>query len=248
VIAVQVLAAIHVYKTGRPFYWLFAIWVFPVVGILAYFVVEILPTLRRSRRFSAPSFNLLDAIIPGRELGRLKENLELSDTVENRKALAEYYQRNGQWDEAIPLYEGCLRGPFKDDPAVHLMLAEAHFLAGHQEQARQLLEKVSQLDPKYEPTRRDFYLGRICEDEGRTAEARQYYEKIVTKFSGEEVRVRLALILEEAGETARAREIFADIVRRMRGAAAHYRHEQRHWRNLAHQGLKRLSQPQDSKR
>jgi hypothetical protein len=244
---IQILTLIHSLRSGRGYHWVWIILIVPLgLGAVIYFFVEILPRLRQgrfSRYYHAPhQWNLLDWLMPGRELNRLKEILDLSDTVENRRALAEYYQHHEQYEDAIFLLEGCLRGPFKDDPALHLVLAEAHFLAGQYSQAHQLLEKINRTDPRYEPVRRDFILGRICEVYDQKAEAIQQYEKIVAKFSGEEVRVRLALLLEEAGDAPKAKFILTDVVRRLKGAAAHYRHDQREWHQLAKVTLKRLAE------
>jgi len=247
VVPFQIIAVIHALKAGKYFPWVWLIFIFPGIGAAIYFFMEVLPSRRRNTQFHF-NWNLLDFVIPGREYQRLKENLELSDTIENRKALAEYYQRHDRWEEALTLLEGNIRGPFKDDPALHLELAETYFQAGRLDQSRECLEKVERFNAKYEPSRRDFFLGRICEENQQKDQALEYYEKILTKYPGEEVRVRLALLLEQRGDSARAREILADVVRRLRGAASHYRREQKQWYDLARQNLKRLNQSQTSDR
>ena len=45
----QILCAVHVMKTGRPYYWIFIVMFAPMVGMIAYFIVEILPELTGSR-------------------------------------------------------------------------------------------------------------------------------------------------------------------------------------------------------
>ena len=242
VVVIQILLAIHAIKTGR-YFWIWLIVFIPLIGCVVYFIMEVLPTLRSTRSLQSPT-NLLDMVMPGREFQRLKDNLELSDTIANRRALAEYYQRHGEFEEAIPLLEGCLRGPFKDDARMHLELAEGHYLAGHYDKARELLAKLKSIDEKFEWVKRDYFLARIFEEEGNRTGALGLYESILPQFSGEEVRVRVGLLLEDYGDTQRARDIFSDVVRRLRRAASHYRREQREWVALAKQGLRRIEQGQ----
>jgi hypothetical protein len=236
---IQIAAAVHVLRTRNSFYWLWIIFFLPPLGAIIYFFVEIYPSLR-SGQMSNPITALLDWWDPKREYYRLKENLELSDTVANRKALAEYHLKNGDYPQGIDLYRGCLRGPFKDDATVHLDLARAHFLAGEHEEAKQLLEKLRQMAPNYEPHKRDFLLARSLEELGDTQTAIIFYEKVQIGLTHEEARVRLALLLEERGERQKAKSIYVDVVRRMKKAAHHYRREQKEWWRTAQERLKEL--------
>jgi hypothetical protein len=47
--ALQLLLIIHVLKTRRDFFWIYLLIFLPLVGGLAYIVVEILPGIGRSR-------------------------------------------------------------------------------------------------------------------------------------------------------------------------------------------------------
>ena len=49
ILAAQVLCAIHVVRTGRPYWWLFLIVMVPAVGVIVYFLAELLPGLLGSR-------------------------------------------------------------------------------------------------------------------------------------------------------------------------------------------------------
>jgi len=238
--AVQLLAAVHVIQSRRSFYWLWIIFFLPPIGAVVYFFVEIYPTLRTTP-IGNPITALLDWWYPQREYFRLKENLELSDTVANRKALAEYHLEHGDYSQGVDLFRGCLRGAFKDDAGIHLDLARAHFCAGEAREAKLLLEKLLKLAPNYEPNRRDFLLGRVSEELGQNSDAISFYEKVTMGPTHEEARVRLALLLEKRGDRQKAQTIYTDVVRRMKKAARHYRHEQREWWQTAQARLKEMS-------
>ena len=50
VLLIQLCFAYHALKTGRPYWWLFVIMGFPVIGCLLYYFVEVFPTSRESRK------------------------------------------------------------------------------------------------------------------------------------------------------------------------------------------------------
>lgn len=237
---IQLCAAVHVLRARHPISWLWVIIFLPPVGAIVYFLVEVRPNIRY-QPLSNPVTALLDWWNPRREFLRLKEELELSDTVANRKALAEHHLRHGEYAQGIDLYRTCLRGPFKDDAGVHLDLARAHFHAGQYDEAKHLLERLRQISPTYEAQKRDFFLARSFEEMGNKEDALTMFEKVTTGPMHEEARVRQALLLEEQGQKQKARTIYADVVRRMKKAAHHYRRDQREWWLTAQERLKELS-------
>ena len=48
-IIVQIALVVHVIKTGRNTMWIWAIVMLPAIGSVAYFIIEILPTLMQTR-------------------------------------------------------------------------------------------------------------------------------------------------------------------------------------------------------
>ncbi len=70
ILAIQVGLIVHVIKTGRNMVWIMAIGLLPLVGALAYVVVEILPSMsgsRTARRAKSGVGRLLD---PDKDLRR----------------------------------------------------------------------------------------------------------------------------------------------------------------------------------
>ena len=49
ILGAQVLCVIHVVRPGRPYWWIFLIVMVPLVGILVYLIVEVLPGVLGSR-------------------------------------------------------------------------------------------------------------------------------------------------------------------------------------------------------
>jgi hypothetical protein len=78
ILAAQVLCAIHVVRTGRPYWWLFLIVMVPAVGVIVYFVAELLPGLlgsRGARRAVSGAARVFD---PGRGLRAAQRQVEIS--------------------------------------------------------------------------------------------------------------------------------------------------------------------------
>ena len=50
VVLIQFCFAYHALKTGRPYWWIFIIMAFPVMGCVIYYFVEVFPGSREHRR------------------------------------------------------------------------------------------------------------------------------------------------------------------------------------------------------
>jgi len=239
VIVLQAICAVHALRTGRAYWWLWIILFLPGIGCLVYFVAEMLPDLQRSSTVRRVGTDLVTIVDPGRSLRRLEEEMEVADTVTNRRALARGYLRAGRHEEAVELYRSCLKGVFADDVGLSLELAYALFLSGAYEEAKQRLEQFDEAELGIRAAERNLLYARTLEQTGDVDGALQQYERIVRQSSGEETRCRYALLLEKAGRTDQAREAFDEIVRRARRSPRYYRRVQKPWIDVAKQHLGR---------
>ena len=126
----QLALIIHCIKTNKPFYWIYLIIFIPYVGGVAYLLVELLPALLNSRQLRQTGQSIVRTFNPSVTIKKLEEQLESQDTVSNRTALAQAYIEAQQYDKAVPLLRSCLSGPFADDRATLLLLAQALFADG----------------------------------------------------------------------------------------------------------------------
>lgn len=126
----QLALIIHCIKTNKPFYWIYLIIFIPYVGGVAYLLVELLPALLNSRQLRQTGQSIVRTFNPSVTIKKLEEQLENQDTVSNRTALAQAYIKAQQYDKAVPLLRSCLSGPFADDRATLLLLAQALFADG----------------------------------------------------------------------------------------------------------------------
>lgn len=238
---VQILTAVHAVKTGRAGSWLWIILVFPLVGSVVYFIVEVVPDNRSHLSFGNIVDAILNTIQPERELKILQEQVELSNTVENKIALASYYVRAKQPEKAVEIYKSCLNGSFQKDAGLHFELSFAQYQAKMYDDAIATLAKLGRENPGYEPFKRELTYAVILEEKGQLLDARSIYEAIIEKFGGEEAHCRYALLLEKLGEPESAKTIFEEIIKRTKRLPSHQKRFQREWINEAKKGVARLS-------
>src|SRR5689334_21400003 len=85
VVIAQIACVVHVLRTGRPYWWIWILFVVPLIGLAAYLYLEVRPTLGRNW-----FHNLLWKLkTPQQRIDLLSAQLAESTTVRNRLALAD---------------------------------------------------------------------------------------------------------------------------------------------------------------
>jgi hypothetical protein len=234
---IQIAVAVHAVRTGRPLYWVFIIMIAPLLGCLVYFFAEVMPEMAASRTARRTAGEVTRLIDPDRELRRLTYALEVADTIDNKRLLAEEHIRRGDFAAALPLYRRALQGIHAHDPALMLGLARALFGNGEFSEARQTLDDLKEHNPRFESAAGHLLYARCLEGEGRTQEALCEYAAVGQYFAGEEARCRYALMLQKTGAAAQAHELFRAIVSSSERGPKHYLRSQREWLEVARRNL-----------
>ena len=205
--------AAHVMKTGRPQFWMFIILMLPLVGSVAYVLLELVPELGNTRRARRIAGSIGDIVDPDREWRRRHEAATDKQSVDTKLALAEECERKGMWGEAIQLYETAARGVFADDPALLYGMARAQFSSGDPRAAEDTLDRLRQAHPSTRHQEAHLLYVRTLEAQDRIAEAKEEYEALSRYYVGFEARTRYGLLLLRIGEPNRARALFEDVVK-----------------------------------
>ena len=116
-VALQVACAVHVVRSGRPMYWLWILFVGSYLAVIVYLIVAVLPDLRNDPRSRQAASRVLHTIDPERRRRAIQAKLEVADTVDNRRALAEESMRLGDFANAAELYRSVLKGVYATDAA-----------------------------------------------------------------------------------------------------------------------------------
>lgn len=236
----QVACGVHVVRTGRPLYWLLILLLFSYIAVLIYLIAEVIPDLRNNPAARRTARRVRATIDPDRERRQADRQLDMADTVDNRRRVAEQCLQGGDHARAAELFTESLRGIHRDDPDLMLGLARAHYGQGKALETRQTLDALIAANPGYRSTEGHLLYARAVEDLGDTAAALAEYEAVVQGYPGEEARARYGLLLRRSGDTARARALFQEIVRRAETLPDYYRREQREWITLARGELNTL--------
>ncbi|MGO9512218.1 MAG: tetratricopeptide repeat protein [Steroidobacteraceae bacterium] len=236
-LAVQAALIVHVIKTGRNSLWIWAIALLPPVGPIAYVAVEILPELvggRTARRARAGMQRMID---PDRELRRASVEVEISGNVDARRRLAEELLDRNQYDAAIEIYEGGLKGVFEHDPTLLLGLARAQFAKNNFAAARVAMERLIQHNPEFKSADGQLLYARTLEAQDALDEAEHEYAAVAPGYPGAEARFRYALLLKRRGKLEEARGILKDLLDGAKLGPAHYRRAQAQWLDRARREL-----------
>jgi hypothetical protein len=132
-----------------------------------------------------------------------------------------------------------MAGPLGDgDPTLLKGMARAKLLAGDPAASEEWFLKLKALDPKAFDTDSELDYARALEEQGKTDAAMAQYERVAPRYSGEEARVRFALLLQKLGHNDRAQALFREAVEAVQDAPSYYRSRQTEWVKVAKQNLR----------
>ena len=231
----QLALVVHVFKTGRPYWWFMVLMMAPGIGGIAYFLIEVMPDLR-----GPPSRGGARGSWKPRawRIRDLRTELEETDTVKLRLALASELLANDEADAARAEAEACLQGVFRDDPHTLAAVARYRLEAGQASEALAALEKINTRADRMLAQEVAVMRGRALVATGRHDEAQVVLRAAATTHIGEEARYFLAVSLRASGAAAEAREIWNDIRKRFRRANRGWRRAEKRWFTLAGERLK----------
>ena len=236
-ILIQAALIVHVIKSGRNQLWIWAIALLPGIGALAYVAAEVLPGLfggTSARRAKAGVRRMLD---PDRELRRATAEVEISGNVDARRRLAEELFERSQYDQAIEVYRGGLKGIFEHDPTLLLGLARAQFAKRDFAAARATLELLRQRNPEFKSADAQLLYARTLDAQDALDEAESEYAALAPGYPGAEARLRYGLLLKRRGKLQEAQRVLKDLLDVAHLSPAHYRRAQAEWLDRARREL-----------
>ena len=227
----------HVIRTGRNTLWILAIGLLPGIGSLAYLVAEVLPDLFGGRAAAKAKAGIGRLIDPNRDLRRATAEVEISGNVDARRRLGEELYERAQYEEAIEVYRGGLKGIFEHDPTLLLGLARAQFGKEDFAAARATLELLAQHNLEFKSADAQLLYARTLESQDALEEAEREYAIIAPGFPGAEARLRYGLLLKRRGKLQEAQRVLKDLLDGAKLGPAHYRRAQAEWLDRARREL-----------
>ena len=230
---IQILLVIHVLKTGRDRYWIWLLLFLPLIGGVAYLVVEIIPeftsgiTGQRTRRGVR---NLID---PGADIRTHAAAWEQSSNADNGRRYAQALLAAGRAAQAEEILDRVLGGFFKNDPALMLLKARAQFDQEQWGPSLATLEDLQEHSPNLRSPEGHLLYARTLEQTGRSDEAIKEYRAVAGYYPGAQARFLLGLALKNSGKEKEAAEEFRGMIRDAELAPAHFRKSEKNWLDLA---------------
>jgi hypothetical protein len=214
VIAFQVYCIVDVIRRGRSTIWIMALVFLPLASGIAYFIVEILPSMHGNRHVRVARQKIVEKIDPERELRAAQQALDVTDTMANRIRVADALTALGRHAEALPLYE---RGAgARPDYRTGEKLARSLFLNDRAAKALSMLDGLPKVTAQSDLDRVTLLRARILEELGRNDEALERYAEVVERLPGDEARCRYAALLIKVGRKEEARRVLEDVEHRMK--------------------------------
>ncbi|HEY9130922.1 MAG TPA: tetratricopeptide repeat protein [Dyella sp.] len=239
-LALQIACAVHVVRSGRPLYWIWLLLIGSYLAVIVYVVVAVIPDLRHDPRGRKAASKLVQTIDPQRRRRELQRKLELANTVENRRRLAEESLQLGDFQNAQELYRSLLAGMYATEPDFMLGLAQAQAGNGDFADARQTLEQLIQANPNYKSSDGHLLYARCLEQLGDKEKALQEYRVLADSYPGEEGRYRYASLLKDTQRHAEAREVLQNQLNRAKLMPRYYRQKEQGWLKAAKLALAEL--------
>ena len=239
-VALQIACGVHVVRSGRQLYWLWILFIGSYIAVAVYVLVAVIPDLRNDPRSRRAARNVLHTFDPQRRKREIQQQLEIADTIENRRALAEESMRLGDYANAAELYRSVLTGVYKDDAAFLLGLARAQ--AGMEDfpAARATLDTLFGAHPNFRHNDAELLRARVLEADGQIDAALDHYRELASSYPGEEARYRYGLLLKRRERFGEARSVFRDMEKRARNAPRYYRKKEASWLDAAKRELASL--------
>jgi hypothetical protein len=221
ILALQVLCIVDVIRRGRNSIWIMALIFLPVASALAYFIVEILPSLQHNRHVRVARQTVIEKLDPERELRAAQQALDIADTMANRLRVADALTALGRHSEALPLYQRGA-GP-RPDFRTGESLARSLFLNDKPDEALSVIDALPKVTAQSDRDRAALLKARILEDLKRSDEALELYVDVVDRVPGDEARCRYSALLIKVGRKSEARRVLEDVEHRMKYIDRHTR-------------------------
>lgn len=238
-VVIQLALVIHVLKTGRAMTWIFIILIFPLIGGMAYFFVEVMSDFKNSRAGYAVRSELSKTLNPDKGLREASRNFSMARTTQNALTLGDELLDRYDFEGAKGLFEEHLVGVHANDPELLQGLAKAHHGLHEYQEVIDTLNALKKHNPDRTTADGHLLYARALEGLGHDEAAIAEYETLVTYYSGPEPLCHLARLLQKRGETLRAHGLYEEVVKKSEVAGRHFNKIYREWVALAKREVRR---------
>ncbi|MFT5370655.1 MAG: hypothetical protein ACI9R7_000180, partial [Lysobacterales bacterium] len=172
---IQLLLIIHVLKTGRNRYWIYLLLFVPMIGGVAYLIIEVLPEFSGGIRGQRALRSVRQAVNPEAELKNCAAAWEQSTNTDNARRYVEALLSHGQYSQAAEVLEQALSGFFSTEPSLLLLKARSGYETGEYDSAVKTLEYLQETNPDFRSAQGHLLYARSLEATNATELALEEY-------------------------------------------------------------------------
>jgi hypothetical protein len=238
-LAMAAYFGVHAMRTGRPYWWLFVLLSFPMLGSVIYFFAEYLPGMRQTRGGIKAARTLDRLIDPKRELREATREFDRTPTAYNRARLAQALLTQGQAEEAIEHFRQAASGPYATDVSFLRGLGGALLQQGRHAEAVEVLERLFAAHPEQRSGAAALMHAEALAGAGRP-EAHAAFEAVIAADSSIEAQSKYGQFLLQRGDKAGARAALERCLKDAQRGHVHSRELNRAWIVQADTALKSL--------
>jgi hypothetical protein len=239
-VIIAICFAVHAVRSRQGLYWLFILFVFPMLGSVVYLFAVYLPSLRQSRGARAATQAITQFVDPNRALREARAEFDRSPTVQHRMRLGEALLEAGNASEALEHYQAAANGPFANDPVLLLGLGRAQFAMGNYTAADATLSNLFAANPQARNQGGPALLYARTHAALGEPDARAAFEQALTCASDVAPRCLFADWLAaqpDAADRRRADDLYTEIVHDAKHWPRHAREHNREWLQRAQAAL-----------
>jgi hypothetical protein len=235
-IVLQAICVFHCIRKGSQQKWIWIIVFLPMVGCLAYIFTEMFTT----RDLKSVSADVSSIINPGGNIRRLEQQLQFTDSFQNRVLLADAYLGRGEVTKAVQLYESSPTGNFTENEHVLKQLMLAYY---NQQRFADVVAAGKKIyhQPQFNRSRAHIYYAIAIEKTGNIQLAEEEFKKLGGRFSQYEARYQYGKFLERHHRADEAKQLFNDILNETSHLGSLELRDNRYWLNLVRKELKERS-------
>lgn len=233
-IGLQIFCVVHAIRTGRPYWWIWIIVAFSIIGVAAYIIVEVRPSFGKMN-WQALWWKLKSS---QQRIAYRREQLEYAPTVKNRFLLAEELHDAGQHNEECTVLAEGLQGAFKDDAELLLRLSQAHLEAGRVPEATTTYARITPDRSGDFQARYKLQQARLLGAQGENIKAEAQFQELMKQRRSEGPRYYYALFLIATRRAPEGTKILKDILHQYRRGTRVWRHQEGEWYFAAKRSLR----------
>lgn len=187
--------AIHVVKNRQNYYWLFILFVFPVVGSITYAFSVWLPEFRHTRHANRLESKIKSVLNPDKDIREAQRQYDIAPTTEHCLMLADAYADKERYQDAAHYFNESLQGHNQSSPDILLRYADTLFHMEDYSRCKEILDTLTEHNPGFVSAPGHLLYARTLANLDRNNEADEEFKSLMAYQDRIEIKISYASFL-----------------------------------------------------